>query len=850
MKQAPSGVSSFLEKQVLGTGASKKCPCYPGDLLNTLDLQRSKSLSNLPSKSDSNDDEEKFNSTKNLSCSSEALPRLWSSADDAAQTELSEDNPISKKAKACLTKMDSFDKSDGYDEFSFDYFGVGTDTTLHFENNNSGVFCQSLSSSHSPTEFKSSSTIEPTEPEKRIVTSPMSMSSSSSTLAGDDQPQKTRSILDLPLSPSSKESDKEFGWENPIPDLSPIYEESENLASTIAKLRCLLSERQSQHSLGSQSSFGSSESEPKSAQSDPGRYSLERSRFTFFHKDSSSSLASAKSSSSTDSAHPQWFAEEEISEASEGVSVDGKVFVSVSIPTTEVHSEAAGFQYTMYIIQYDAIYLCEVVSSTGLKDGASDLSQVSDHKMVLQTNIVKRRFREFLSLQSALEEDPLLRASMKGVKGPNKWLNLPFSKLDSATISSRRQFLEKYLQALIQRSPINTSAQLKDFLAYGSDSSISFVKKPLEINIPRLDKLLARTVSGVSGVFHSIKTALPNFDSADVSLQESLGASSICMSSKGNIHLMAADVTPTKVSPSVEKDRQDYLKDYDVQLDITAEEQVCELEGSLLTAITATSELSSPMDGVSESRILNLDNTGENILANTSAVPFLPTSSCDLLSVNQGMEGETGSKQSSPYSCKLNPLTSFWAEIGVSTSRVHPLQRQESQDSFGTGESDTDSSHPLFLSLVDALVEIVGSTDHPITRQGATLLITRLWAQPITHFLQSELDKILSEDLFQVFFNRLRFCIGNSGRGVDEAEGTSLELESQDLFKERLQQSKKDLERVLRKYIPSSLELMLGSESLKDSLTLFIESLQHPPLNRDFGLHLIDLIFVHLLLPV
>lgn len=105
----------------------------------------------------------------------------------------------------------------------------------------------------------------------------------------------------------------------------------------------------------------------------------------------------------------------------------------------------------------------------------------------------------------------------------------------------------------------------------------------------------------------------------------------------------------------------------------------------MLTAITATSELSSPMDGVSESRILNLDNTGENILANTSAVPFLPTSSCDLLSVNQGMEGETGSKQSSPYSCKLNPLTSFWAEIGVSTSRVHPLQRQESQDSFGTG---------------------------------------------------------------------------------------------------------------------------------------------------------------------
>lgn len=84
---------------------------------------------------------------------------------------------------------------------------------------------------------------------------------------------------------------------------------------------------------------------------------------------------------------------------------------------------------------------------------------------------------------------------------------------------------------------------------------------------------MARTVSGVSGVFHSIKTALPTFDSADISLHEPLSASSLGMTSKGNLHLMAADVTPTKVSPSVEKDRQECLKDCDVQLDITSEEQ-------------------------------------------------------------------------------------------------------------------------------------------------------------------------------------------------------------------------------------------------------------------------------------
>lgn len=44
--------------------------------------------------------------------------------------------------------------------------------------------------------------------------------------------------------------------------------------------------------------------------------------------------------------------------------------------------------------------------------------------------------------------------------------------------------------------------------------------------------------------------------------------------------------------------------------------------------------------------------------------------------------------------------------------------------------------HPLFWVLVDMLVELVGSSDHFVTRRGATLLISRLWAKPITEFLQ------------------------------------------------------------------------------------------------------------------
>lgn len=50
-------------------------------------------------------------------------------------------------------------------------------------------------------------------------------------------------------------------------------------------------------------------------------------------------------------------------------------------------------------------------------------------------------------------------------------------------------FLALIWQSLIQRPEVNISTPVKEFLAYGSDASVSFVKKPLELNVPRLDKV-------------------------------------------------------------------------------------------------------------------------------------------------------------------------------------------------------------------------------------------------------------------------------------------------------------------------------------------------------------------------
>lgn len=52
-----------------------------------------------------------------------------------------------------------------------------------------------------------------------------------------------------------------------------------------------------------------------------------------------------------------------------------------------------------------------------------------------------------------------------------------------------RELNRFYPQAVIQRPEVNISTPVKEFLAYGLDSSVSFVKKPLELQVPRLDKV-------------------------------------------------------------------------------------------------------------------------------------------------------------------------------------------------------------------------------------------------------------------------------------------------------------------------------------------------------------------------
>lgn len=156
------------------------------------------------------------------------------------------------------------------------------------------------------------------------------------------------------------------------------------------------------------------------------------------------------------------------------------LFQDICVVETETRKESrSNGVYTLYQIQYDALYVTE------------------SGELALKSGEVKRRFREFLNLQLRLEEKRAYKKTLKGIKGPKRWLCIPFGNMDQENVAQRKKFLDNYLKNLIKKEDICNGPELKEFLAYEGDAHIAFVRKAPEINVPRIDKAFVKTVSGV-----------------------------------------------------------------------------------------------------------------------------------------------------------------------------------------------------------------------------------------------------------------------------------------------------------------------------------------------------------------
>ncbi|XP_014784879.2 uncharacterized protein LOC106879713 [Octopus bimaculoides] len=164
-----------------------------------------------------------------------------------------------------------------------------------------------------------------------------------------------------------------------------------------------------------------------------------------------------------------------------GPSADKRcLFQNISVVETEAHKELrVNKVYTLYEVQYDASYVSE------------------NGELSTKTGKVKRRFREFCTLQQKLEERNVYRKCLKDIKGPKGWKHPLFGNMDQENVTQRRKFLDNYLKNLIKKENISNGPELREFLAYEGDAHIAYVRRTREINMPRIDKAFVKTVSGV-----------------------------------------------------------------------------------------------------------------------------------------------------------------------------------------------------------------------------------------------------------------------------------------------------------------------------------------------------------------
>ncbi|XP_027763153.1 sorting nexin-19 isoform X2 [Empidonax traillii] len=154
--------------------------------------------------------------------------------------------------------------------------------------------------------------------------------------------------------------------------------------------------------------------------------------------------------------------------------------------TAREHSGTGFHPYTLYTVKYETVLEGE---------GAGSLQQVAYHT-------VNRRYREFLNLQTRLEEKPELRKFLKNIKGPKKLFpDLPFGNMDSDKVEARKSLLESFLKQLCAVPEIANSEEVQEFLALNTDARIAFVKKPFVVS--RIDKIV------VNAIVDTLKTAFP-----------------------------------------------------------------------------------------------------------------------------------------------------------------------------------------------------------------------------------------------------------------------------------------------------------------------------------------------------
>ncbi|XP_011303584.1 uncharacterized protein [Fopius arisanus] len=147
---------------------------------------------------------------------------------------------------------------------------------------------------------------------------------------------------------------------------------------------------------------------------------------------------------------------------------EGNQFTNLAIPWTEFCTAPDGSQQLLYCIQFD------------------DIEQHGEDLFETTTATTRRQYSDFVQLHGTLEEVPEYAEVVSEIRLPD----------------GGRVEMENYLRMLCAR--LGDSAQLRHFLRPSSGGG-----KKADAVAPRLDRFLAKTVTGV---FNTLRTVVPGFE--------------------------------------------------------------------------------------------------------------------------------------------------------------------------------------------------------------------------------------------------------------------------------------------------------------------------------------------------
>ncbi|CAF2910667.1 unnamed protein product [Rotaria sp. Silwood2] len=162
------------------------------------------------------------------------------------------------------------------------------------------------------------------------------------------------------------------------------------------------------------------------------------------------------------------------------------IYSATIISCDTAYDSMFGAAYTVYLIQ------CET---------KSPFTSDATHRYT-----IPRRFREFINLHKRLQQNHITSRHCYDIDEVFRTLPIPIDNMNPDVIRRRKYILEQYIQKLISNEVLNCSHDVLEFFAFNSDPNIPFEILPSKLSVPRVDKVLLRTLSDMGSKLTKLRS--------------------------------------------------------------------------------------------------------------------------------------------------------------------------------------------------------------------------------------------------------------------------------------------------------------------------------------------------------